>query len=616
MSSTETKTQEGYSKLAGFLRQHPSAIDRPASEVAKEAGVSVAVVEQVLSNSHTMARQNASRVKGERDRRPFGPYHKFKDAFVRWTSRPILFVVVTLLIATVINTGIGKILPSSSSAPSGTVSVQIGGSAKSGSVESQRDGGLSATPRDIARVASQSAVFLLVLVLHFACYYRWGMARVALLGGGAFWVVCSFTLALSMVFTASDAGWMALIARAALLSLAFLVIATVYAGVGVVFSLAGAFVRVRRADAEERSRTRQDLLQRLFDIEERLEKGPDTAESRPRNLLNSHPVVHKIRRSPFLWAAVSGFIVGVLQVIAIGFVEIVTNTSMETSMEAALVSFAFSLVAVTVQFGICFFSGGLRRSLLASLLFTSGALASILIPFGPFGPEWLSQQWPWGITASYGYGVFIGLLAGVAAKIEERASRDRLLSTNDPAQLLAEMVEIQRKLKPTAQRICVMVVDAAKSSQMKAEADPLVAEWSFREYQKLIARVSAKFGGSVHSTAGDGAVVSFSNARDALQAARSIQTEIIQFNHKTNKLKARFRLRIGLHAGNIAGDIDKVEFTEVIDIAAHAESRAPIGGISMTDGVASELADEQLARLDESVDGHALYLAMNPSLDP
>jgi class 3 adenylate cyclase len=201
----------------------------------------------------------------------------------------------------------------------------------------------------------------------------------------------------------------------------------------------------------------------------------------------------------------------------------------------------------------------------------------------------------------------------LALVVQNRAAKEVSLQRNDQATLLAEMVRIQWKLSNEAAAVCVLVVDAAKSSEMKASADPLAVEYVFREYQEWLEAICNAREGRVHSTAGDGAVVAFHTCGLALSAARRIQTDLFQFNKDVNRLQQPFRLRIGLHTGEIIGDINEVQFTEVIDIAAHIESACPIGGIAVTDDVVQRLPDEQFVDLDVMVDGHRVYLVTNPS---
>jgi class 3 adenylate cyclase len=211
--------------------------------------------------------------------------------------------------------------------------------------------------------------------------------------------------------------------------------------------------------------------------------------------------------------------------------------------------------------------------------------------------------------------LLIGTFAGLGARIEERAAHESRLQEDDPVALIANWIRIQWQLSPHRKNVCVMVVDTKASSQMKAESDPLVAEWSFREYQKFIESISGRWGGSVHATSGDGAVVAFQSPNEAFAAARAIQREIDPFNRNVNRLRSPFRLRIGLHVGYLQGDIDDVEFTEVIDIAAHIEATSPVGGIAMSKAVADALAGEGLAQIKDSIDGHDVFFALNPTGD-
>jgi class 3 adenylate cyclase len=222
-------------------------------------------------------------------------------------------------------------------------------------------------------------------------------------------------------------------------------------------------------------------------------------------------------------------------------------------------------------------------------------------------------------TYLFGEALELVILSGVSLAgflglvVQNRAAKELSLQRNDQATLLAEMVRIQWKLSNEAAAVCVLVVDAAKSSEMKASADPLAVEYVFREYQEWIENICRAREGRVHSTAGDGAVVAFNTCGLALSAAKRIQTELFQFNKDVNRLQHPFKLRIGLHTGEIIGDINEVQFTEVIDIAAHIESACPIGGIAVTDDVVARLPDEQFENLGVSVDGHSVYLVANPS---
>lgn len=616
MSTTAEATQDSISRLAGFLRQNPEAIQQTPKALAEQAGVSEEIVRQVMATAGSSARQQPERLKANSESESLRFGQRLRTRFLRWTERPMMFVAATLvaaiLISTVVNFAVGTIAGSKSpSDHSLTVSTGSGGAADAKLTTDAEP----IEPVNLARSIFQISLYGVVLALHFACYYRWGKARIALIGAGMFWVIITASMVASIIYQSSGQGIAFVLGSSALIGLGFIVLAIMYAGLGVAASVFGGYSRVRKAEASERAMTRQDLLQRLFEIEERLQSGPKTSEGR-RYGIADRPFPTLVRRQPFLWALGLSILIGTPHVLLLGVLQVYAGINAEKSIEAAFVSLAFGVVGVLAQFGVSYLAGNVWRAIWVSWVFSLVGSLLAFIPIGPFGPKWVMGLMPWGYVASFAYATVVGLMAGFAARIEERAAKDRLLYNDDPTALLAEMVQIQRKLNPVTNEVCVMVVDAAKSSQMKAEADPLKAEWSFREYQKLIGTVSARFSGQIHSTAGDGAVVAFQCCADAFIAARSLQTEIVQFNHKVNRLKSPFRLRIGLHAGNVAGEIGTVQFSEVIDIAAHAEEKAPIGGIALTVPVASQLSDQRLAKLEDSVDGYGLFLALNPTLDP
>jgi hypothetical protein len=51
----------------------------------------------------------------------------------------------------------------------------------------------------------------------------------------------------------------------------------------------------------------------------------------------------------------------------------------------------------------------------------------------------------------------------------------------------------------------------------------------------------------------------------------------------------------------------------VIDIAAHVEEMSPVSGIGVTDSVVAHLNEEEFIPLARQVDGHAVYLALDPA---
>jgi class 3 adenylate cyclase len=388
--------------------------------------------------------------------------------------------------------------------------------------------------------------------------------------------------------------------------------------VGLAFSVAGGYRRLRR-EARSEVGSRQEILGRLFDVEALL------ARQDPTRLTGDQQVWYaRLRRHPTtfyatLWA---GLAVGLLDVGAQALVFRITGRPLlSETPEASLAMLIYALAAIPFTLGgytlVAFLAGSFGRGILMSLLFYYVHAACYALPIEPLGPDaWrllmsLDRQWPGVIM------VLVCTVIGVlGAQFEALLTQRNRRQGRSPAALLAERVMLQRRLNLGRQATCVLVVDVARSTKMKDGADPLKVEWSFREYQALVATVGSANGGEVLSTAGDGAVLLFARARDAVQAARRIQTEIGAFNQRRNRMSQPFRLRIGLHLGETNSDLAQAPFHEVIDKAAHIESVAPIGGIALSGRVAAEVPELQVVALANRIDDEEVMVVLNPTLDP
>jgi len=171
------------------------------------------------------------------------------------------------------------------------------------------------------------------------------------------------------------------------------------------------------------------------------------------------------------------------------------------------------------------------------------------------------------------------------------------LGLKDPAQerqkMLHQLVELQDKLREGEQSVTFLSVDIVGSTSMKAGADPLNVEFTFNEYYNFVGRIVARFGGRVHSTAGDGMTCAFDHPQQAFLAARNIQSSVIELNTFRNKLGRPIVLRCGIHTGTVvapkAGDITSVNFAHVIDVAAHVQKDCPPGGVAVSDAASCQL---------------------------
>jgi class 3 adenylate cyclase len=159
--------------------------------------------------------------------------------------------------------------------------------------------------------------------------------------------------------------------------------------------------------------------------------------------------------------------------------------------------------------------------------------------------------------------------------------------------LLKQLVDLQDQLREGEQSVSFLSLDVVGSTKMKFEADPLAVEFTFNEYHHFVEKIVEKHFGRIHSTAGDGITAAFEHPQNAFNAARQIQTGLIELNTLRNKIGIPLQLRAGIHSGEVltpkAGDVTSVNFASVIDIAAHLQKECPIGGIAISDAAATSI---------------------------
>lgn len=212
-----------------------------------------------------------------------------------------------------------------------------------------------------------------------------------------------------------------------------------------------------------------------------------------------------------------------------------------------------------------------------------------------------------------------GTLGSMIANMLVSKNRNRL-GLKDPVverqELLKQLVDLQAKLKTGEQAVTFMSVDIVGSTKMKESADPLSIEYTFNEYHQFLDRIVRKHGGSIHSTAGDGMTCAFDAPLQAFAAAKNIMTGLIELNAYGNQTGIPIILRAGIHSGNVlppkAGDIGSLNFAHVIDISAHMQKAAPIGGIAVSDAAAASLpggpASVGLQRVETQGQGGVVWL--------
>ena len=571
-------------QLALHLRQNPEDAKRHPDELAEEFGLPATFVANVLSGVQGPTRRDSWFPKVDLSF-VIRTYNWLSRLWDRVTINPVLFVVATSLICGGL-AYVADLFSSGSVIPNG--------------------------PR--IELRGLSALFIgITLILHLACYYKRRMARHAMIGALFLWVGLSFFV---MITSWLEVRTSAEGVKAGLLLLAafgMFVLCLIYGAISSAAAVLGAYMDIRKQIRDEDRMSRQDLLERYFELQERLDASQRLT---PKQSIFDSDLGKALLGAGPLWGLLIGLVLNTIMIIvmvASGIDIMSQNTQLNWVIFANML---IGLIAFLSYIAAGFFARNVWWGLASSLAISIGGLPPVFVGIQLFHLQYLERRFdvlPFTIAAcAYMVVTLFGVLGGI---VQRSAAKELNLALNDPAAILAEMVRIQWRLSDRTNQVCVMVVDAAKSSEMKSFADPLAVEYSFREYQGLLEELSKDLHGRVHSTAGDGAVIAFQSAVEAFSAAKRIQTDIERFNREDNRLQLPFRLRIGLHMGEVVGDLDEVEFTEVIDIAAHVQAAAPVGGIAVTESVAEHLPLEEFVPLAKQVDGQNVLLALNPTVD-
>ena len=455
------------------------------------------------------------------------------------------------------------------------------------------------------KVSGILAVFTLVVIpaIQFAALAKCDRYRYAILGALLFGTATGFATRFGGAGIAL--GLMYLIAAAP-------------------FVVGGSYLRMRREGRATENLSRQELLERLLTVRTALSEATTSAPAAKTKGQRFQAYLEKnVIWIAFLFSLVQSAAASLLLAsIDPGRKLLLASASASKSLPSGLsigllIAIGFvSISSYLAQFLVGFLAVKFTRSLWVMLAFVGSYALHFLTPW---------SYVTFAVLSKVGYGNLIAgcftmavliLIGNLTRQLYDYAAVKARRGANDPETLMSEMIELEWRLTPKSSRVTVLAVDVAGSTAMKRDADPMVTEWSFREYQKWVERVCAKYGGKVESTAGDGAIVGFVDPGQALSAATAIQSEVDEFNRSVNRMSVPFRLRIGLHTGDVQGDLGDVQFTRVIDVAAHIESKAPIGGIAVSETMTESLGGRSVQKAAVTTDGHDVYFLNDPLVPP
>ncbi len=133
----------------------------------------------------------------------------------------------------------------------------------------------------------------------------------------------------------------------------------------------------------------------------------------------------------------------------------------------------------------------------------------------------------------------------------------------------------------------ILAADVAGYSRMMG-ADETGTLATLREiWSETFNPIVATYHGRIVKIMGDGALVEFASAVDAVECAVAVQLAMRQFN-ASNGTKAPVEFRIGLNIGDIVIDGADI-FGDGVNVAARLESQAPLGGILGSDAIHAQV---------------------------
>jgi class 3 adenylate cyclase len=106
---------------------------------------------------------------------------------------------------------------------------------------------------------------------------------------------------------------------------------------------------------------------------------------------------------------------------------------------------------------------------------------------------------------------------------------------------------------------------------------------SFERFRALIEGIVDESGGQVLNSNGDEVMAFFPSADAALAAARAILARLPGWNEEFNLLPRTFEVRVGIHSGRSAVDLERgVAYSPVLDGAGHLQKAAPVSGLLLS----------------------------------
>jgi len=132
--------------------------------------------------------------------------------------------------------------------------------------------------------------------------------------------------------------------------------------------------------------------------------------------------------------------------------------------------------------------------------------------------------------------------------------------------------------RPSTKTVTIMLTDMQDYTARVAQSSREQAMRPLRLQREIVNTVAQRRGGRVIKSTGDGFIVSFDSATDALLAAREVQSAVAARNLESFSETERFQLRIAVSTGEVAF-IDDDVFGHPINVASRVQQLTEPGDI-------------------------------------
>ena len=181
-------------------------------------------------------------------------------------------------------------------------------------------------------------------------------------------------------------------------------------------------------------------------------------------------------------------------------------------------------------------------------------------------------------------------------------------------EVLRHYFEIGDLLREQVRHAALLSVDVVNSHGLKKNEDQLNIEFSFGEFHRMVERSGIQHKMVLYTWAGDGAMCLFPTVELALSTAGSILEALPAFNKTVSRLRHPFKLRMGIHSGDIPlGEKMEEIFCEVVDVCGHVQKAAAENRVWLSEEAYSELTEPpKCEKMSQTVDGHAIWEMVFP----